>query len=201
MNTRFASCALLLAVLVTGCAKESKEQIIPGYISPGQFRPRGVLASKEINVADLPGCSGEQCVAVYTNWLATNILVSGFAISDKDSPTPTYNMKVTQDIAGWKIVLITDRPTAKGVRYERIVPRNDIQVDFCRSNTYSLPACPASECDQEYENEGTLLVRADITFNSDITLVNADHGDVVINNGDRIRAQAYNISSDSPCPP
>ena len=85
MKRRLVACALLFAALIPGCAKEDEEKIIPGYLSPGQFRPRGVLGSKSIDLSFATSCSGEDCLAVYANWLAGTVLVSGFAVSDKNS--------------------------------------------------------------------------------------------------------------------
>ncbi|MBN2080542.1 MAG: hypothetical protein JW838_16355 [Spirochaetes bacterium] len=203
MKRRLVACALLLAALIPGCAKEDQEKIIPGYLSPGQFRPRGVLDDKEISfTGDLSSknCSGEDCLAIYTTWLVGSFLVSGFAISDKNSATPTYSMKVTQDLVGWRLILIIERSGTQGVKYEKIISGNDFTVEFCKSDEYALPACTSPPCDEEYEDEGGLLVRATITFNNPITLENADHGDIVISAGNRIVAQAYNVSTSETCP-
>lgn len=206
MKRRLAACALLIAALIPGCAKEDEEKIIPGYLSPGQFRPRGVLDTKSIsfgNASFNKSCSGEDCLAVYANWLAGTFLVSGFAVSDKNNTPSTYSMKVTQDLTGWKLVLIIEKGGTQGVKYEKIISGNDFTVDFCRSCEYALPACTSPPCVEEYEDEGGQLVQATITFTNQIILENDNpiYGDVIIDIGDEIVAQAHNVSVDTYCAP
>ncbi len=215
MKRRLVACALLLAALIPGCAKEDEEKIIPGYLSPGQFRPRGVLDTKSIsfgNASFNKSCSGEECLAVYTTWLAGTFLVSGFAVSDKNSATPTYSMKVTQDLVGWKLVLVIEKGGTRGVKYEKIISRNDFTLSFCRSCEYSFPLCCQTNtdpdyipgeplCQKRYEAKGSQLVQATITFNNEIILENDNpiYGNVIIDAGDVIVAQAHNVSVDTYC--
>ncbi|HOT45173.1 MAG TPA: hypothetical protein PLM53_12690 [Spirochaetota bacterium] len=46
----------ILSALITlsgGCSKEEDKSIVPGYWSPGEFRPKGVAGQKAYNFADL----------------------------------------------------------------------------------------------------------------------------------------------------
>ncbi len=185
MKPFFFIISLLITASILGCAKESDDKTYPGYIKPGDFRPRGVLASKEISLGgSLSGynCAGSDCLAVYANWPVGTIVLKGIAVKD-NSTDPTFSMYIIQTLGGWHIQI-----TNNGIDYSQNVLAEDISISSCTSTVQTLPPCAAPPCAEEFDASGVYLVETTVDFINTITI-----GPLTINSGSRIVAQGHGV--------
>jgi hypothetical protein len=206
---KFSRLALLFFVtlLLVGCGKEDENSVIPGYIKPGDFRPKGIF-TKEYTLTDptFTGgdgtCSGDDCLAVYGLWSTNNVPVEGLAVKDDDTADSHMLMKLTRvKGAQWQIKL-----TYKGIAYKNnLVPASAIDLVFC---TTAIPTLPAYDPDavpdsgDEFKASETFLVKATATVINSIALQTDEEvpKTITLNSGDEIIAQAYSAVGTSACP-
>ena len=206
----------VIIIMLVSCGKEDTNSIIPGYIKPGDFRPRGIIgmpaypsvAPKSYNLTDSTftggdgSCSGQQCLAVYGLWSTDNIPVEGIAIRDNDTINSRLLMKLTR-VTGtnWDI-----RLTYKGIAYENsvVVDSSYASLSFC---TTIIPTQPAYDPDNvpgsgdEFTASATFLVKATFTVIKSIVLQTKDKSSsVTLNPGDSIVALAHSAIGSTACP-
>lgn len=201
---------ILLVLLLIGCGTEDDTSIIPGYIRPGDFRPRGIL-TKSYNLTDgtfTDGdgvcSSGQGCMAVYAFWVNNNIPVEGIAIKDDDSADSRLLMKITRvKYTTWFIKL-----TYKGIKYSATAGTSDISLEVCQSSTPSFPAyiydpdsIPSSGDETTFDVSDSYIDRATLTVNNAVTLETEDKSKTItLNPGDTIVAHAFNAFTSTTCP-
>ena len=203
---------ILLVLLLIGCGKEDDTSIIPGYIKPGDFRPKGLLA-KSYNFTDISSttfdaadasCTGVGCLAVYAFWVNNNIPVEGIAIKDDDSVDSRLLMKITRvKYTTWFIKL-----TYKGIEYSATAGTSDISLDLCQSSTPSFPAytydpdsTPSSGDETTFDVSDSFLDRATLTVINAVPLQTDDKSKTItLKTGDTIVAHAFNAFTSTTCP-
>ncbi len=203
--------ALVCIISMAGCGSEDEDSIFPGYIKPGDFRPKGMLvkAYTLTDAAFIPDgddtCSGEECLAVYAFWLINNIPVEGVAVKSDDTVDSRLLMKFTRFPGGpWTIKL-----TYKGVEYTTAPGgTTNLDLEVCRTDTRTFPAYPDIDdngipdiADGFYASE-TFLSRATLTvITAPIPLQNeAKTVTINLNPGNEIVAHAFNAITTTPCP-
>jgi hypothetical protein len=201
--------ALVFILAIAGCGKEDEDSIIPGYLSPGEFRPKGMLTDKAYTLTDgtLGGygnCSGEQCLAVYALWVVNNYPVEGVAIKDDDTVNSRLFLKITRvKFGSWSI-----RLTFNGIEYSGAASATDITLDICNTATPTFPAytydpdgTPANGDEVVYDVSDSTLARATLTVINAVALQTDDKtGTINLNPGDEIVAHAFNGFSTTTCP-
>jgi hypothetical protein len=211
---KFLRLALLffVIILLIGCGKEDKQSVVPGYIKPGEFRPKGIFAKSYslhysisdgatvIDSGDLT-CSGDECLAVYGLWSTNNIPVEGIAIKDNDTVDSQMLMKMTR-VKGtdWQIKL-----TYKGVGYKNnLVAFGNIDLAFCTTNIHTLPAYDPDgvpDSGDEFTASETFLVKGTLTLLAPVVLQTEDKTKTLtFSAGGGIVAQAYTAIGTSACP-
>jgi hypothetical protein len=199
----------IIIVLLAGCASDDSQTYIPGYISPGEFRTRGVAAEKTYNFSNLavldndsvPGpddprsCSGALCATVYITWLTgltyqESVPVNGFAVTDSHLRPSTFFVKVVQTLEGWIVYM-----RINGVLYIGLA-NDKFTITPLTSATKTWPACSSSTVpacvDTFAESEDFLqLIQIDFTQNVDLFTVRDNYSQpyVQIRSGDYIIAQ------------
>lgn len=201
--------ALVCIVSMAGCGSEDEDSIFPGYIKPGDFRPKGMLV-KEYTLTDaafIPDgdntCTGEECLAVYAFWLVNNFPVEGVAIKSGDTVDSRLLMKFTRVPGGpWTIKL-----TYKGIEYTTAPGgTTNLDLDVCRTTFPTFPAytydpTPAIGDEVIYNESDSFLSRATLTVTAAIPLQNeAKTATINLNTGDEIVAQAFNAFTSAACP-
>ncbi|HQL81223.1 MAG TPA: hypothetical protein PK307_03425 [Spirochaetota bacterium] len=200
--------ALMFILAIAGCGKEDEDSIIPGYLSPGEFRPKGILTEKAYTLTDgtLVGygnCSGEECLAVYALWVVNNYPVEGVAIKDDDTVDSRLFMKITRvKFGSWSI-----RLTFNGIEYNGAASASDITLDICNTATPTFPAYPdvddngIPDTPDGFTASDSTLARATLTVVNPVALQTDDKtGTINLNPGDEIVAHAFNGFSTSTCP-
>src|SRR4030042_6569526 len=132
----------IIILMLIGCGEESEDNIIPGYISPGQFRPKGMLtdisyqlSDATIDPADRTCSPPDECLAVYANWLSGEVPLDGIAIRNSNTANSKLSMKIYRiKGTGWRISMVY-----KGVGYTGTAPIGDITVSLCKSTIETLP--------------------------------------------------------------
>lgn len=201
--------ALLLILSVAGCGSEDEDSIIPGYLSPGDFRPKGMLV-KEYTLTDPTftggdgSCSGEECLAVYALWVTSNIPVEGLAVKDDDTVDSRLLLKISRIKYGAWVI----RLTYKGIEYGASAGSADLLLELCNTTTPTFPAytydpdlIPGNEDDVVYDVSASTLSRATLTVIAPIALLTDDGTKtIILNPGDEIIAQAFNALTTATCP-
>ena len=198
-----AALAVLGIILsFTFCTEDSNNpRFIPGYISPGDFRPTGVATEKQYHFnhasfdqdcgpatlpPDDPGLpGGQECAAVYGNWFTAeeNIYAEGIAVNDRHLATPVFSMKIFRAIGSpwWYATIILNGASHSGVITDpgaisvtRLKSQNIYSQDFTTPQYGSL------------SSSGGNINLTVITFNNNI-----DIGGVRIQAGEKIVAQDH----------
>jgi hypothetical protein len=201
--------ALLFIIAITGCGKEDENSIIPGYIKPSDFRPKGLLAksysfSDGTFTAGDGSCTGEQCLTVYAVWVTSNIPVEGVAVRTDDTVDSRLLYKMTRvKGAAWSL-----RLTYRGIEYRGSATNADITLDVCSTiipvmDAYDPDGSPASG--DEFTATEATLKKATVTFINPVTIDNGEtdplkHKEITFGAGDEIIANAYNGLATTTCP-
>jgi len=153
----------ILLSSIAGCSKEGRQNVIPGYIPPGDFVAKGIYDQKQFNVATYSCGPSANCLAVYIVYYneALKVPLNGAAIRNNN-----ITMKMYPNITGgWSITLLEN---STGRLYTGQAAAG--QVTFT----------PGTD-------DTTKLNFMTITFNDNIILA-AGSNTITINNGDKIVA-------------
>jgi hypothetical protein len=194
MKTIVTMAAFGIILSFTYCTESSSNpKFIPGYISPGEFRPRGVAREKQYRLgiggilnqscgpASLPPADpgfpgGMECAAVYTQWLTpeSDVYSEGIAVNDRNNPVPVFSMKLYHVLGFplWYFSIIIN-----GASYSGVIDSGAFSIVRGKSLDFSIPAYGT------LTDSGVNINLATITFNKDvksgnITLINA--GDTIV---------------------
>jgi hypothetical protein len=204
----------VIIIMLIGCGKEDQDSPVPGYIKPGDFRPKGMLTkgyTLHYSIVDVPTgtpidsgnltCSGEYCLAVYALWSTSDTPVEGIAIKDDDTVAPQMLMKLTR-VKGtdWQV-----RLTYKGIGYKNtLVPFASLDLAFC---TTAIPTLPAYDPDgvaasgDEFNVTETFLVKGTLTLLADVVLQTEDKSKTLtLSAGGEIVAIAHGAKGTTTCP-
>ena len=199
----------VIIIMLVSCGKEKENSVVPGYIKPGEFRPKGMIVKGYNLPFSISGggesgtwtCSGEQCLSVHGLWNTENIPVEGVAIKDNDTVNSQLLMKMTR-VKGipWKI-----KVTYKGTEYENSVVDNSfVDLSFC---TTSIPTSPAYDPDgvpgsgDELKASEIFLVKATVKFLQDVQLQTSDKSKTLtLSTGGQIVAHAHSEVGSTSCP-
>jgi hypothetical protein len=176
------------AMFFIACAgSESSPSYIPGYWSPGDFRPMGVYSSKHYSLfGGMRSCAADaRCNVVYNKWITAedNKYSEGIGVNDKHLANPTFSMKITRILGFplWQVNIIID-----GVSYSALVPESAITVGVqTPSSDPTTPAYGSLSASTAFLNYRT------ITFNNSFDVPNGSGGIVTISPGDTIVAADY----------
>ncbi len=149
---------ITLAALSGGCSKDSEDNVIPGYWSPGELRPRGIAPEKSFNFTNIPPqpvagapesrtCQGTQCMAVSCIWLGGQSLtqsvpVQGVSLNDDHvlygATKGASQLKLSMTHVsgfGWSIIMVVN-----GVSFRnKVVPASSIRITTLQSEIETTP--------------------------------------------------------------
>jgi hypothetical protein len=172
---------------LTYCTESSSSQkFIPGYLSPGDFRPQGVPREKEYRLftgeLNAQTCGpGPQCIAVHTHWLTSesDVYSEGIAVNDRNVNPSVFSLKMYRAVGspGWYVTIILDGASSTG-----IIDAGNVLITVSQSVDYSIPLYGT------LTSSGVFLGIATITFNlvQPLTI-----GSVTFHNGDTIIAEEF----------
>jgi hypothetical protein len=170
----------------TYCTESSsKPKFIPGYISPGDFRPQGIASEKEYHLFTTEtyeqNCGpGTQCIAVHTLWLTSesDVYSEGIAVNDRNVNPSIFSMKMYR-VAGFPLWYVTI--ILKGASSVGVLDAGAVSITITPSVDDTIPAYGT------LESSGVKINIATITFN---LVQPVAIGYVTFHNGDKIVAEA-----------
>jgi hypothetical protein len=205
MKLSLSALILIATILLAGCGKEDDESVTPGYLKPGEFRPKGIIEkgytfTDPIFTGGDGTCSGEECLAAYALWSTDNIPVEGVAVKDNDSVDSRLLLKMTR-VKGtqWSIKL-----TYKGKAYlNKAVPASSIDLSICTTDVRTLPEYTSAESGDLLDASETFLVKATITVVATTIELKTDEDTpetIELIKDDEIIAQAFSSRGAPACP-
>lgn len=178
------SLIIIAAAIASDCSKESDNNIIPGYWSPGDFRPAGIAREKSFRLSIVDAVAGTtdktcssgavptdkgRCMAVHGAWLTgisyeNSFPSEGIALNDSYLGTQNMTMKIVRYIgAPWVVHLYLN-----GIQYSN-ANVTQIQMVRCVSVDETIPAyTPPSG--PVLSGSGIQINLVFIRFTSNITL-------------------------------
>jgi hypothetical protein len=189
LSMKLSLCIIILAVM--GCGKESDQQIIPGWISPGVFRPKGVASEKTYNFSSVSkSCAAGtgNCNAVYCGWVtgtsySQSIPTVGVAVDDKHTTPHEFNFRMLA-IPGtfWSITMVVNGKKYVGsssdIRLTKLESADDTLPFFDVDNNGSTPIAPDEDDLLASNIKIKIMV---VEFTAPITLTAEDASTVTIN--------------------
>ncbi|MBN1497566.1 MAG: hypothetical protein JXA07_12390 [Spirochaetes bacterium] len=211
-------CLLLFSFLAAGCSESDDNNFYFGYISPGEFRPKGVAHEKSYSFAAIPAPGGSSCsptveydpenptasnngcLAIHCIWYvgdltSTYVPTEGIVVSHRTAPNKYTLRLVRAPGLEWQISLVLN-----GVLYKASSSAVTLTPDVSTEDTLPYykydptPPPPDSGDEVEYDASNIKIKLLRVVFNENITLENETKTKSInITAGDSIVAQTHGL--------